>query len=686
MTDNSGLLRVVSNSELDAQEALRAEEAAAAREDAAPYQADIINHIRQRWEIMRNHRESAQIDQRLMRSLRVFNGEYDPDTLAAIKSYGGSEVYSRVVGTKARGATALLRDIYFAAKRPWTFSPTPDPVLPEDIASMIPEMVMAEAQQAVAQGMPITEEQVRKRIEDLMQAARVATKDKAKKEAKAAEDKVDDILTEGGFYSALAEILIDIPLFPFTVLKGPMVRMQTDIKYSNGSVQQVTAPKLMWERVSPFDFYWMPGAARIENTDVCQRLRWSRKDLNDLIGLPGWDEDAIRGALRDYDTGLRDWMVSTDAERAIQEDREDPSWNRSGMIDGMEYHGYVIGRQLLEIGFGDDQIDDPDLDYFVEAWLVGTHLLKVQLSPSPRKRHPFSLTSFEKVPGTPLGHSLPDLLSDIGDVANASLRNLVNNMGMASGPQAVVNIDRLHADEDPTSMYPWKRWYVEDDEYNNSSQQRDPISFFQPQSNAGELLGIYQQMTQIADEISAIPRYVTGSGAPGGAGRTASGLAMLMGNASKVLQQVAHNVDTDLIFNSISQLYDLLMVADGGVTLRGDENIVVNGVTNVLAKETERARQLEFLGITANPVDMQITGIEGRAAVLRAVADDLNLPAGEAVPSADEMRIRQEQAVQAAAANAEAEAAGDGNPGEKPGGGETPVTNTVQPTFNQRGN
>ena len=86
--------------------------------------------------------------------------------------------------------------------------------------------------------------------------------------------------------------------------------------------------------------------------------------------------------------------------------------------------------------------------------------------------------------------------------------------------------------------------------------------FFQPNSNAQELFGVYEKFTQIADELSAIPRYITGSERLGGAGRTASGLAMLMGNAAKILQTVAANIDNDVIEPAVAELYDMVMLTD----------------------------------------------------------------------------------------------------------------------------
>jgi hypothetical protein len=67
---------------------------------------------------------------------------------------------------------------------------------------------------------------------------------------------------------------------------------------------------------------------------------------------------------------------------------------------------------------------------------------------------------------------------------------------------------------------------------NNS---RQPISFFMPARTPQAMIQVYQEFVDIADDVSAIPKYVGGQ-AGGGAGRTASGLAMLMGNASKILQ------------------------------------------------------------------------------------------------------------------------------------------------------
>lgn len=686
MADSQGFLRVVSPEELQMQEREEIDNAKAIREEEEASREDMTalrGHIDSRWAIARDHRATRGINDRLLASLRTFNGEYEIPHLNEIRKFGGSEVYSRIVGTKARGATALLRDIYFSAERPWELKPTPVPKTPDDIMESIPKLVQIESQTMAQNGQPITDDMIQQRMRQLMDAAKQATKDKAQKEAKKSTEEVDDYLVEGGFYDAFSQFLVDLPLFPFAVVKGPSVKMVDDVVWEQGKATIKKKPRLVWSRVSPFDFYFTPGVSSITDAEVFERLRWTRANLQELLGLPGWNQEAIKSALNAYDHGLRDWMDTPDSERSIQEDREDPNWNRSDMIDAMEFHGNINGQLLRDWGMSVDEVQETNVDYHVQAWICGDYVLKVQISPSPRKRHPYFVTSFEKVPGTPVGNSLVDMLSDIQEVANASLRNLVNNMGMASGPQVVVLDNRFAVTEDTDDIYPWKRWHMADEPGQGALP---PVSFYQPNSNAAELLGIYQKMTEIADEISAIPRYITGSGASGGAGRTASGLSMLMGNASKVLQQVAHNIDQDIMNNMLQSLYDLLMLTTKDV-VRGDEEIRVNGVSTVMAREAERARQLEFLQLTANPIDMQIVGTEGRAEVLRAVSDDLGLPGERIVPTPEMMAQRQQQMLAAQQANVQAtgegEKAGVQEPG--PANSTSPVENTVQPGFNTGG-
>ena len=666
-----GVLRVVPPGALDridannARQRVAAEEAASRPSELA--RTNLAGYVRTQFQMMVNHRNNGQSgwSERLSSALRTFNGAYDAQKLQEISKFGGSQIYARLTAAKCRGASSLLRDVYLQADRPWGLDPGPDPAIPANIMQAIEGLIRTEVGTLQASGQPVDANAVRDRLNQLMLGARQAAKKKSAAQAKIAEDKIDEFLVEGNFYRALAEFLVDLPIFPFACIKGPVVRIVPSVNWNTGAPVSAPTPKLFWERVSPFDVWWTPGAADIENASVIERQRLSRADLNDLLDLPGYDTDQIRMVLDEYGRGgLSDNWDQTDSERANMESRENPVLNQSGLITCLEFNGNIQGRLLLEQGMDAKLIKDPLRDYMVQAWLIGTHIIKVQMSPSPRKRHPYYITSFEKVPGTPLGNGLSDIVSDLQEGANSVLRALINNLSIASGPQVMVNDDRLAPGEDAEDMYPWKRWHYQSDPMGNNSQV--PISFFQPTSNSQELLAVLEKFNAMADDASAIPRYLSGQSA-GGAGRTSSGLAMLMSNASKVLQTVAANIDRDVINQSLSGLYDMIMLTDQSGLLTGREKVRVMGVTVAIQRETQRARQLEFLQITANPIDNAIMGPQGRAQVLRSVSEGIGLSGADIVPPDDVLAERMKEQQQAAAAQQAAQAQGN----QAPRGGNT---------------
>ena len=668
----AGILQVVSPQQVSDYEA----EVQAQRTPPEPTMEmeGLVAIIRREFHDARNARYVNGISQRLIEAQRTYRGQYSPNKLKAIKAFGGSEVYSRVTPTKCRGATSVLRDLYLSGTEPpWELTPTPVPTLPEDIATAVSGLVQSEVDAMQQQGSAITDEMVRDRMAQLYESAQMAAVKNSIEEAKQASRELNDVLIEGRFYQALKEFLIDLPIFPIAVMKGPVVRQKTKVRWKDGKPSQETAPKLFWDRVSPLDLYFTPDASHLDESYVIEHVRYSRQDLYNLIGIPGYKEDEIRAVLADFKdkTQSRSWRDWFDEEREDLEDRDHWESARGQLIDALEWHGCIQGQMLLDHGFSEEEVDDPEQEYMVDAWVVDRYCIKAQIAPSLTNRPNYFISSFEKIPGSIWGYGLPDILEDITSVCNTTMRSIVNNLSIASGPQVVVNLDRLAQTEDANSLYPWKRWHVIDDPLGQNKTEK-PVDFFQPQSNVQELMAVYEKFANMADEASALPKYLTGSGATGGAGRTASGLAMLMDNASKVMQNVAANVDDDILTPSIEGLYEMVMMSSVGPQLKGDETIVVKGVTVAVQKETDRMRKLEFLQMTANPMDMQIMGIPGRAAVLEDVAEELGMKGKKVVPSSEELQEKQQEQAKAAQAEAAAEAGG-GAPGGAPSAGRDPA-------------
>jgi len=189
-------------------------------------------------------------------------------------------------------------------------------------------------------------------------------------------------------------------------------------------------------------------------------------------------------------------------------------------------------------------------------------------------------------------------------------------------------------------MYPWKVWQFQSSEYNDGSQ---PITFFQPNSNAQELMSVFEKFAARADEDTMIPRYMTGEHVAG-AGRTSSGLSMLISNAGKGIKQVISNIDQNILIPIVERLYQDNLRYSQDPDLVGDVNIMAKGAQSLVVKEAEAVRRNEFLQLVLNsPVAQQIVGMNGTAELLRDAARNLSGNVDRIVPDGPQMSIIQQQ-------------------------------------------
>jgi hypothetical protein len=197
-----------------------------------------------------------------------------------------------------------------------------------------------------------------------------------------------------------------------------------------------------------------------------------------------------------------------------------------------------------------------------------------------------------------------------------------------------VTVDRLPDGEDITDVYPWKIWQVTTD---RTGGGQPAVRFYQPNMNADVLMSVFQNFAKQADEVTGIPNYVYGSSAVSGAGRTASGLSMLMDNASKGIKQAIANIDR-IVSGIVRRLYLHNMMYDDNPYIKGDFKVVAKGAIGLIHKEALQMRRNEFLTATANPIDVNIVGPEGRAYLLRELARGLQMDTEKIVPNQDTMR------------------------------------------------
>lgn len=604
-------------------------------DDPLEFADGIVRYVRECWYEAYQHKQQHH-ERGFVEAMYARRGEYTPNKLRQIQQIGGSIEYARIVANKSRVLESWLKDIFLAqGEQPWTIEATPDPALPDDILDDVKRDVSDWLAQMVSKGQPVTHTDVLEHEGERIDAERIRIRDEAERRAKRMESRIADQLEDGGFRLAFSEFIAHLTTYPGAVMKGPIFRKKSRIAWED--VEGTHIPKVSdeivmeFESINPFNVYPAPGAESPQDGYFFEHISLTTRDLYELIGVDYYDEVRIRKVLERarLNGGLR-WL---DPSASNQGDEANAAHVRNttshvGYVDVLEFHGPVSGTDLME--WGVTGVDDPQRFYEATVWLVDTEVIKATLNDDPMGRRPYYKSCYEPIPGQFWGYSMFDALSDVQGVCNAAIRSLVNNMAVASGPQVTVNVDRIPPNEDITNIYPWKIWQVNDSQFNNTTNRA--IDFYQPNTNVQELLMVLDKFYALSDDFSMIPRYMSGSDKISGPGRTASGLSMLLDAANKGLKSIVQSIDQNVMTPMLNQLFDHNMIYSDDEAIKGDSQIVARGVASLMQLETLRMRRNEFLQITANPVDSEIVGTEGRATVLREVAKTLGLDVNKIVP------------------------------------------------------
>ena len=646
-----------------------------------PVVVALAGHVKSAWTDAKEARLVT--EQEMVEALLARRGEYTPEKKNLIAEQRQPAIYMMVASSKMRQVESLLRDVLIGSgtEKPWTLSPTPDPQLPPQITQALIEQLTQEIERAMQSGYQPTMAQAQARVKELRDEIRPILVEEARKRTERMEAKMEDQLLEGGFLNALDQFITDLATYKTAFLAGPIIRNKPQLTWSDtGEMVVETKLKLEWERVDPFDVFPARHARNIHDGPLCLKRRLSRGNLSELIGVEGYNESAIRKVLDRFgDSGFREWL-SIDSQVARAEGKTVGPNVEHGMIDAVQYWGSASGKMLIDWGMDKSQVPDVSKEYQVEAWVIGPYVIRAVLNADPLARRPLYGCSFQMVPGSVWGNSPYDLMRDCQDMCNAAARALAANLGISSGPQVAVISNRLPAGEDITEMYPWKIWQFESDPMGSTAA---PITFFQPQSNANELMTVYERFSTLADEYTGIPRYMAGFDS-GGAGRTASGMSMMIGNASKIIKQVMGTVDTHVLTPLLERQYYHNMRYSDDPELKGDVSVVARGAASMVAKESAQVRTNEFLQVAlTSPMVQQILGVEGVAELLRPAVKRLDMNPDKVVPPLAVLRQRMAEMEQQQMQQQQMMLEQQGAQPKKPGGEQlqngAPVTDNFQP-------
>jgi hypothetical protein len=488
----------------------------------------------------------------------------------------------------------------------------------------------------------MTLKEMREQEREMLDTIREEIKKEAEYSFKHIKNKIEDNFEEGNFYDALSDFIDDFSIFPTAVLKGPITTRKKQLKWEDGEAVIAEDYCFFNKRVSPLDVYPSPSASSVMDGDFIEHIRLSLNEVANLKGVAGYDDERIDKVLENPSSSFLSYSENIDSELADTEKKGTSTYKNEGVIHGLHFFGSIKKELLEEWGYECKKGDKEDVKE-VEAILVGNEVIKVQVNDDPLLRRPYYSSSFQRRPGSFWGRSVPKIMDPEQRMCNATARSLANNMGLSSGPQVIVNVDRLADDGSISEIYPLKIWQVRNDPTGNSGAA---IDFFSVPSSANELLAVYERFEAKSDESTGIPRYSYGSNqGQMGAAATSSGLAMLMESTTKSIKDAVRHIDKTLIVPRVRYEFYNVVLKDDDIKFTGDIKVVARGSQAIALKSAEFMKRKDFLQVTANQMDQELMGPEGRAALLRELAKDLGIPA-EIVPSSGALRKKMEEAKQ----------------------------------------
>lgn len=557
------------------------------------------------------------VERRWIEDLRQYNGLYDEDTQERLKKGGGSKLFVNITRPKCTIAEARLADMLFPTdEKNWGIKPTPNPIIDAMVGSDAP---VADPMT----GQPIQEQDI----------ATVELK-KAKDMAQAMEREIHDQLEEANYTIKARDVIHDAVIYGTGILKAPCIIGRQKRRWSMQGdttvleiIEDVT-PTV--ERVDIWDFFPDMSASRIEDCEyVLQRHYLNRKQLADLKRTPAFMGDAIDELLTEKPTepmaSYREELRSISGITGVQ-DKKFEVWEYHGAID-VEDLALIVGEEVSEA-------DVSQLEAVV--FFCQGKVIKAMINPMETEDRPYSVFNWEEDDASIFGFGIPYLLRTPQKSINSTYRMAMDNGGLTLAPQIVVNSAAVRPTDGKWTMTPRKVWELTD----RARSVNEVFGTFNIDSRLNELVGLYNQAREMADELVNLPLIAQGDQAPH-LTQTAKGMSILMNAANTVMRRAVKNWDDDVTKPMLTRFYDWNMQFSEKQEIKGDLFVVARGTSAMLEREAQTEKLMGLMNIAP-----AFGGLIKMPEVGKKLVQAMNLPAEELIMSEQEIAQMQQQSQQ----------------------------------------
>lgn len=582
-----------------------------------------------------------EIEQRWLDDLRHYNGRYDRETEANLNAADGtgkpknntSRVFVNLTRAKSNVAESKLSDLISPTDdRNWGIKATPVPELADALEDDSP----LELQDGSVAVDPDNDDQAYTKADMARE-----TMSEASKRAEAMEKEIDDQLTECNYNGVCREIIHNAVVMGTGIIKGPMVEKRTKRAWienddSDWVLDQKEENKPTACSVDPWNFFPDMSATKWEDVEyVFERHLLTRKDLRNLARQPGYMPEQVRIVLMSAPNAGSAKLNYLNELREISGITQIQADNR---YEVLEYHGPVDKNNLIACGCEGIKEDDPLEEYEGSVWLCGGTVIKVALNHMDSDEHPYNVLNWEKDDTSPFGFGVPYRMRSPQKVMNASWRMVLDNAGLSTGPQILINKKMVSPADGQWTLSPRKVWWLNT---NDPKVRADyAMQTFDIESNQPELVAIFELAKQLADEETSVPNINMGPSSETQQQpamlKTLGGTALWMSSNNIMMRRAVKNFDDDVTVPFLTRFYDWNMQFNQKSEIKGDYSVDARGTSVLLVREMQARNMMEFINaalvLPEGPDEIKTRG------VLKSMAKSMQLNVDDVMYTDDEKK------------------------------------------------
>jgi hypothetical protein len=637
------------------------------------------------------------LEQRWIDDLEQYHGRYDPATAKVLFDEQRSGLFINATRPKTDALGARLKDLLFPTdEKNWGISPTPVPTLAESAEKAAAEFrakqdqaKAAQEQQAAAADKGAPPEQVEQlaqtaqtaqtQADEAKEAAGVlaARLEEGRKRSDMMEKEIDDQLKEC-LYQSVKRDQIDCAVKLGTgVTKGPVtgdkVRRgwKADPDTGEHKLDVSTGQQPAYRGVDIWGFFPDMDATKIEDGNgTFERHLMNRRMIRQLALLEGFDKDAIRRLLQlAPNTSAPAYLAQLRNIRAATQQVT------GDLYHIFEYYGPLEPEDMQDIALWMMQSQDETVNGIAKEglsmvseidplaslnaciWFCQGEILKFALYPYDSGECIYSVFNLVKDEASIFGYGMPSIIRDPQSAMNGAFRAMMDNAGVSSGPQVIIDMQNIEPEDGDYRLKPRKIWKAK----NGIQKENPPFQLFHIETRQVELANIIQLCERFIDNMSAMPQIIQGQAGEVGTQNvqnTATGMALMHNSANTVFRSIVKNFDDDVTTPDIRRAYDWNMQFNPKPEIKGDFEVDARGSSVLLMRELQ-AQNLMVIAIQLGGHPIFGPMLRNRE-LLKKIFQAYMIPADEVMLSDDEIDAILAAAAQnneaAAAAKAQAEA------------------------------